>query len=91
MNKKIKAKFFGNVQGVGFRYQTKMLADELGLNGFIKNTTDGAVELEAEGEEKILKDFLEKIKKNFDQYIKDVSLEWFEANGQDTNFSLKFD
>ena len=48
-------KVYGKVQGVGFRYYTHKKANELGLNGFVKNKPDGSVYIEAEGEENNLK------------------------------------
>src|SRR3954469_22014979 len=39
----------GRVQGVGFRWWTRARALELGLSGFARNTSDGRVEVVAEG------------------------------------------
>ncbi|MGL4265782.1 MAG: acylphosphatase, partial [Weissella cibaria] len=33
----------GRVQGVGFRYFTKQLADKLGVTGVVWNASDGSV------------------------------------------------
>lgn len=41
----------GKVQGVFFRASTKDTADNLGLNGFVRNNPDGTVEVIAEGDE----------------------------------------
>lgn len=30
----------GRVQGVGFRYHSKMIADKLGITGYAKNLTE---------------------------------------------------
>ena len=40
----------GGVQGVGFRYSARREADRLGVAGWIRNRSDGAVEAEVEGE-----------------------------------------
>ncbi|HHX70756.1 MAG: acylphosphatase [Miniphocaeibacter sp.] len=42
-------KFSGNVQGVGFRFQFMLLAQELELVGWVKNLSDGRVEAEVQG------------------------------------------
>lgn len=40
----------GTVQGVGFRWTARRVADGLGIAGFAFNRADGAVETEIEGE-----------------------------------------
>jgi acylphosphatase len=40
----------GQVQGVGFRYWTRGEAQRLGVNGWVRNRSDGTVEAEVEGE-----------------------------------------
>ena len=38
---------FGIVQGVGFRYTTKAIADNMGIKGIVRNQNDGTVYIEA--------------------------------------------
>lgn len=52
----------GLVQGVGFRYFTLKKAIEHGLKGYVKNLADGNVEIEVEGEDGIIKDFIKTLK-----------------------------
>ena len=49
----------GMVQGVWFRSSTKQKAEQLGLTGWVRNTSDGSVEAVFEGEEKIVKEMIE--------------------------------
>ena len=53
MKKKIRKRFrfFGRVQGVGFRFQAMMAADSLGLTGWVRNESDGSVTMEIQGSE----------------------------------------
>jgi acylphosphatase len=44
----------GRVQGVGFRWFVQREAAELGLNGWVKNTDQGDVEVVAAGDEALL-------------------------------------
>jgi acylphosphatase len=44
----------GRVQGVGFRWFVQREAAELGLNGWVKNTDQGDVEIVAAGDEALL-------------------------------------
>ncbi|OFX63721.1 MAG: hypothetical protein A2066_12130 [Bacteroidetes bacterium GWB2_41_8] len=52
----------GRVQGVGFRYFAQQKASELHICGWVKNTPDGRLELEAEGEPQKLATFIEWLK-----------------------------
>lgn len=55
--------FYGRVQGVAFRYRACYGAKQLGLGGFVRNLSDGTVEMEVQGtEERIdgLIDFLKR-------------------------------
>jgi acylphosphatase len=54
---------FGIVQGVGFRYFTKTIAQELGIKGWVKNEIDGSVKIVACGDMETLKLFEKYIKK----------------------------
>lgn len=42
--------FHGRVQGVGFRYRAAMMANQLGLTGWVRNLSDGTVEMEVQGQ-----------------------------------------
>jgi acylphosphatase len=48
----------GRVQGVYFRASTQREARRLGLTGWVRNRSDGSVEILAEGEEDSLKDLI---------------------------------
>lgn len=43
--------FTGDVQGVGFRWQARRLAQDLELTGWVRNLWDERVEMEVQGEE----------------------------------------
>ena len=49
----------GNVQGVFFRDSTRRKADELDLNGWVKNTSDGRVEALFEGTSDAVREMLD--------------------------------
>lgn len=55
----MRAEIFGDVQGVGFRFFARSHARRLGLQGYVRNRYDGAVEVEAEGSSGDLDRFLE--------------------------------
>lgn len=54
----------GMVQGVGFRYTTKQVADRIGVYGIVRNENDGSVYIEANGEIDKIDDFIEAIRKS---------------------------
>src|SRR5699024_2333239 len=60
---KIKAQVYGVVQGVGFRYTTKHLADQLKVSGIVRNESDGSVYIEALGSDQQIKQFIEELAK----------------------------
>ncbi len=46
---RLSAVVHGMVQGVSFRYYTRREANRLGLRGYVRNRSDGTVEVVAEG------------------------------------------
>ena len=48
----------GRVQGVGFRYWTEEQADRRGLDGWVRNLTDGRVEAVFSGREAQIDDMI---------------------------------
>ena len=53
----------GRVQGVGFRFFTQLTASNLKLTGWCKNLHDGRVQIEAQGSEETLNQFIISLKK----------------------------
>ena len=47
----------GRVQGVGFRYFTQRVAVQHGIAGWVRNTPDGRVEIEAGGDTGAMRQF----------------------------------
>lgn len=55
----VRVKFYGIVQGVFFRANTKRKAREMGINGYVRNMQDGSVEAVFEGDEKKVKEIID--------------------------------
>ncbi|WP_309228291.1 acylphosphatase [Virgibacillus saliphilus] len=59
----------GQVQGVGFRYSAMQKAMEFQLTGWVRNKSNGTVELEVEGEEKQINSYIDELKNGFNRFI----------------------
>ena len=55
-------RFYGHVQGVGFRYTASHLARSLSLTGWVRNEWDGTVTMEVQGRPALIDELLVKIK-----------------------------
>lgn len=60
----------GRVQGVGFRNAARKKAKKIGVNCWAKNLADTTVEIEVEGPEDSVYEFINKIKKNSNPFAK---------------------
>lgn len=89
LNKSIHVYYSGAVQGVGFRFTAERVAVSLGLAGWVRNLPDGRVEVVCEGKENSLKEFLQKIKEVFTEYIVDSDIEWSEAANEFSGFDIR--
>ncbi|UOQ42793.1 acylphosphatase [Halobacillus salinarum] len=80
----------GQVQGVGFRATTKNIADQYQIKGWVKNTADGSVEIEAEGESQNLEEFISEIKKGPTPFAKveAVNTEQLDASKGHKSFKI---
>lgn len=66
---------WGRVQGVGFRFFTQQLAIQLDLCGTVQNKMDGSVFAVAQGEEKAVTRFMERVKASTSPYGRVVRYE----------------
>jgi len=81
--------YSGNVQGVGFRYTAKTVANGFELTGTVRNLPDGKVELIAEGTQSELKAFSEAIRDSgLGHFIEKEAVSWAEAQNQFRGFEI---
>lgn len=89
MNVELRARFFGRVQGVGFRASAAFAAKHLGLTGTVKNLDDGSVELIAQGPEASLKSLLHEIETViFPGYITRIDKQFVKIERSLSGFSV---
>jgi acylphosphatase len=81
----------GRVQGVGFRFFVREKASLFGLNGWVKNRSDGTVELYVEGEDGDVRDFITDVEKGpvFGN-VSEMTVEWTTPENRFTEFNIKF-
>lgn len=85
-----RCRFSGCVQGVGFRFEAKLLADQLGLVGWVQNQSDGTVIVEMEGGAAYIDEFLRAMRTvpRFD--ITDMQAEDLPLSGTETEFKALY-
>ncbi len=62
--------YSGRVQGVGFRYTTRQIAEGYPVAGYVRNLPDGTVEVVAEGDADQVDAFLDALGRQMADYIR---------------------
>ncbi|HQU43007.1 MAG: hypothetical protein B7Z73_06020 [Planctomycetia bacterium 21-64-5] len=81
--------YSGRVQGVGFRYTTRELAQDFDVSGYVENLPDGRVQLVAEGEPAELDRFLDAVAERLRRYIGGIHVRTRPAGGDFSGFSVR--
>lgn len=88
--RRFKAEITGDVQGVGFRFFAERQARRLGLDGYVRNRYDGAVEVEAEGTAEALEQFLNDLRQGpRAARVQDVAVSWSAYRGDLGPFGVR--
>jgi acylphosphatase len=82
--------FSGRVQGVGFRYTARSIAQLYAVTGYVKNLPDGRVELVVEGKVEDVTGLLRAISTEMGRNIRDVQESTLPATGQFNGFEVRF-
>ena len=81
--------YSGRVQGVGFRYTVKTVAQGFEVTGTVRNLPDGRVELISEGQRDELEAFRKAIQDSeVGGLIADEELAWSDATGAFRGFEI---
>ena len=79
----------GRVQGVAFRYHTALKANQLGLQGWVRNNKDGTVQVEAQGQENSLNDLIGYLHKGpAHAKVDEVQTKWIETKENGGKFRI---
>ncbi|RVU97898.1 acylphosphatase [Coriobacteriales bacterium OH1046] len=65
-SKRLAVRFTGTVQGVGFRWTCREIANGRGLTGWVRNELDGSVSLEIQGEAEDVAVFFTELAKSYE-------------------------
>ena len=93
MAEKIKAHLIvsGLVKGVFFRDSTRLKAEELGVTGWVRNLSDGRVEIIAEGEKEKVEELVEWVKNGSSSArVDNLDVEWQEYVEEFTSFEIRY-
>lgn len=82
--------FSGLVQAVGFRYEAKITADQLGLVGWAGNEDDGTVTVETEGAQVCIDEFIRVMRSVPRFRITDIRSEDLPVSGVEGSFRVLY-
>jgi acylphosphatase len=80
--------YSGHVQGVGFRWTVRQLAQGFAVTGFVKNLADGRVQLVVEGETAEIERLLVAIGQRMADHIRDAAITKSPATGEFRTFEI---
>lgn len=81
--------YTGRVQGVGFRFTAQRIAARHDVTGYVRNMSDGRVEIVVEGQSTEVERFLAAVAEAMSGYIQDVQSESAPAQGQFATFEIR--
>ncbi len=82
--------FIGSVQGVGFRFTANSIARRYRLTGYVRNLSNGSVEMLAQGKQQDIDDCLSDIAESFAGYIRSTKIEDLPPDPAYTDFKITF-
>ncbi|MEX2176321.1 MAG: acylphosphatase [Pirellulaceae bacterium] len=80
--------YTGRVQGVGFRWTARHIAQGFAVTGFVRNLDDGRVQLVAEGAAGEVERFLTAISERMRDNIRHKTVSQEQATGQFSSFEI---
>ena len=66
--RRIRVRFVGQVQGVGFRWTSQRVAFDLGLTGWVRNEPDGSVSMELQGPSEAVATFFTRLLESYRRF-----------------------
>ena len=90
--KRVRARILieGRLQNINFRYYTQQQAKTLGLQGFVRNLSDGRTEIEVQGNEEKVEQMLEWCQQEpHSSFIKRILFRYDETVDRYTDFTVR--
>ena len=82
--------FSGTVQGVGFRFTVQKYALVLGLKGWVKNLSNGSVEVLLEGPKQRLQELCQNVEDDLKGHIHNRDIQFVPAEGEFEDFQITY-
>ncbi len=82
--------FSGYVQGVGFRFTAKLLANSLPVTGFVRNLPGGTVELEVQGDPADVNTYIERLRSEMKDHVSRAETSWIAVVEGEQGFAVRF-
>lgn len=89
MIKRFLIRFYGRVQGVGFRYTAYHIAQNLSLTGWVRNEYDGSVLCEVQGEHAAVDEFLGKLNNGRYITIENMDIKEIPPDDRERSFDIR--
>lgn len=90
MEKRYRLRFYGRVQGVGFRYTASHAANMYRLTGYVKNEYDGSVTCEVQGREEDIEQFIVTINRGRFIEVDRVDKTQLELDEDERSFDVRY-
>lgn len=90
MRRGLRLRISGRVQGVGFRWYAREVADSLGVRGYVRNLPTGQVEIWAEADGRALEAFVAAMRRGpRHAVVREVDAETVEPEGRFRSFRIE--
>lgn len=82
--------FSGRVQGVGFRYTSRQVAQRYDVGGWVKNLPNGSVEMIVEGPPEQLKKYVADVAESTHGHVADMQVTKSDATGAFSAMEIRY-
>ena len=89
--KRMAISIYGRVQAVGYRYFIKEAAQRYHISGWVKNMETGEISIEAQGEDELLKRFVQDVEQGPRiSHVDEMKIAEIPVKEQERSFSIRY-